>query len=64
MLDDQGFVIDAGSWTKELAEKSAQEIDIELTDVHWTCIEIVREYYEKWQSMPMIKTIRDEEETE
>ncbi len=60
MLDDQGFVVDTGSWTKDLAKKIAKEqFSIELTEAHWACIEIVREYYEKWESIPMIKTIRE-----
>ena len=45
---------------KELAEKIAiEQFHIKLTEKHWTCIYFVREYYGKWEAMPMIKSIRE-----
>jgi TusE/DsrC/DsvC family sulfur relay protein len=60
LLDEQGFLFSSSSWNRELAEKIAiEQIHINLTEKHWTCIYFVREYYGKWETMPMIKAIRE-----
>lgn len=60
-MDAEGFFVDFNSWNEERAEKLARDqFNIELAERHWICIRIVREYYGKWGSMPMVKTIRNE----
>jgi tRNA 2-thiouridine synthesizing protein E len=61
IVDDEGFLVDFNSWNEEIAKKMAEsQFTIQLKEKHWACIGIVREYYKKWGSMPMVKTIRDE----
>ena len=63
LLDQEGFVVDSKAWTEELAQKIASDqFNISLGDTQWRCIRFVREYYQKWGSMPMVKTIRDQAE--
>ena len=61
LFDDEGFLIDSETWTEAVARDIAEkQFDMKLTETHWTCIRSVRTYYEKWSTLPMVKTIRDE----
>ena len=52
-VDEEGFLLENEKWTREIAEILAQgEISGELTDDHWLVINYMREYYEKWGSVP------------
>ena len=43
-LNDEGFLVDAGQWTPEVAATLAREVGIEpLTDRHWKVITFCRE---------------------
>jgi tRNA 2-thiouridine synthesizing protein E len=42
-INDEGFLIESDSWTREIAEAIAQEVGIgPLTDKHWQVIEFCR----------------------
>jgi tRNA 2-thiouridine synthesizing protein E len=56
-LDDDGYLVDLDSWTKEVAETLAKEDSLDLTDAHWEVINFLRDYYEKYQIAPMIKIL-------
>jgi tRNA 2-thiouridine synthesizing protein E len=61
LLDGEGYLADPSMWNEEIAQEIAKrQFGIELTEAHWTCIRVVRKYYEKWSSLPMVKTIREE----
>jgi TusE/DsrC/DsvC family sulfur relay protein len=60
-LDNEGFLINPNLWTEELSRKMAKtEFNITLTDQHLKIIIYIRDYYKKWETLPMLKTIRDE----
>jgi len=62
-FDDEGYLVNPRIWNEEIAEEIAKkQFGIALTEVHWSCIHSVRKYYEKWLSLPMVKTIREEAE--
>ena len=44
-VNDEGYLTDAGQWTKEVAEEIAKELKIELTDKHYQVINFLREKY-------------------
>ncbi len=45
-LDDEGYLREMASWTRERAEELAIANDIgPLTDEHWRVIEFVKEFY-------------------
>jgi tRNA 2-thiouridine synthesizing protein E len=56
-LDDDGYLVDLDSWSKEVAEVLAKEDSTDLTDAHWEVINFLRDYYEKYQIAPMIKIL-------
>lgn len=61
LFDDEGYLIDPRTWSERIASEIAEnQLGMKLTEAHWTCIRYVRTYYEKWSSLPMVKTIRDE----
>jgi TusE/DsrC/DsvC family sulfur relay protein len=60
-LDNEGFLINPDLWTEELSRKMAKtEFNIMLTDQHLKIIIYIRDYYKRWETLPMLKTIRDE----
>ena len=59
-LDEEGFVKIPSLWNDSLAKQMAEDqFKINLTDLHLQIIRLVREFYLKWESMPMMKTIKD-----
>ncbi|NIM46095.1 MAG: TusE/DsrC/DsvC family sulfur relay protein [Nitrososphaeria archaeon] len=62
-LDEDGFIEDVDKWSEEAARFIAKEqFGIELEESHWNVIRFFRGYYEKWGTLPMIKTVRKETE--
>lgn len=60
LYDDEGFLIDWNAWNEAIADEIAKkQFGIELTEGHWKCIRFVRDYYAKWSSLPMVKTLRE-----
>jgi len=60
ILDEEGFLNDSALWTEELSMMMAKEqFDISLTDLQMQVIRFIREYYLKWETLPMVKTIRN-----
>jgi dissimilatory sulfite reductase related protein len=61
ILDDEGFLINSDLWTEDLSKSLAKtQFGITLTDQQLKIIIYIRDYYKKWETLPMIKTIRDE----
>ena len=61
VLDDEGFVKNPDLWTDNLSKSMAKtQFDITLTDQQSKIILYIRDYYKKWETLPMLKTIRDE----
>jgi dissimilatory sulfite reductase related protein len=56
--DAEGFFIDPGQWTEEMADAIAHENGIdELTDRHWMVIRFMRNAYLDSGSAPSIRTL-------
>jgi tRNA 2-thiouridine synthesizing protein E len=61
VLDDEGFLVNPDLWNEELSKSMAKtQFDITLTDQQLKIIVYIREYYKKWETLPLLKTIRDE----
>jgi TusE/DsrC/DsvC family sulfur relay protein len=60
-LDDEGFLTNPDLWTDNLSRRMAKtQFNIILTDQQLKIIIYTREFYKKWETLPMLKTIRDE----
>ncbi len=61
VLDEEGFLIDPDLWTEELSKKMAEkQFNMVLTDLHMKMIRYMREYYKKWETLPILLTISKE----
>jgi len=57
-LDEEGFVKHTEHWSETLAKKMAkQQFNITITETHMEVVRFVREYYLRWGTVPMVKTI-------
>jgi TusE/DsrC/DsvC family sulfur relay protein len=56
-VDAEGFMTDAGQWTKEIAEAIAAENGITLTDRHWEVIDFCRADNEAKGTPPTVRRI-------
>lgn len=50
--DEEGYLVDPGAWTPELAEWFAEEEGINLDDEHWLVLGFMRGYYEARHTAP------------
>ena len=52
MYDKEGFLRNLDDWSPEIARQIAQQEGIELTDAHWEIIELLREFYRRFEASP------------
>lgn len=51
-LDQEGFLQNLQDWNTEAAAILAENENIVLTDQHWEVLNLVRQYYQDYQSSP------------
>ncbi len=57
-VNDEGFLLDSTSWTREIAEAIAEEIGIApLSDKHWQVIEFCRKDATEQKQPPGLRRI-------
>lgn len=54
--DEEGFLLDPGDWSPELARTIAANIGIELTEAHWEVVNFVRRHFETRLAVPELRT--------
>jgi tRNA 2-thiouridine synthesizing protein E len=58
-LNEEGFLVEPGLWTEELAlalAKAEEGLD-QLTDQHWAVIRFIRGHYLETDSAPMVRSM-------
>lgn len=55
--NEEGYLLNLGDWSEEVAEYLAQQDDIELTNEHWEIINFLREYYDEYQMAPAVRML-------
>jgi TusE/DsrC/DsvC family sulfur relay protein len=50
--DDEGYLLDPGDWTEEVAEKFARRERLTLSALHWNVLRFMRRYFEERQIAP------------
>lgn len=62
--DNEGYLIDPEDWDEDIASELAKEENIELTDISWSVLNIMRDYYDHHKVSPdvrhVIKILADE----
>ena len=56
-VDKEGYVINLNDWTEELAEYMARREGINMTIAHWEVVNLLRDYYQRHHTAPMIKML-------
>lgn len=52
VLDEEGYLVEPGDWTPEIATELAHREHIELTSVHWDVIRFMRHFQAEHQVAP------------
>ncbi len=52
MFDKEGFLRNLGDWTPAVAEQMAAREGLALTEAHWEIIELLRDYYQRFEASP------------
>ncbi len=55
--DEEGYIVDIGNWSEELADVIAKEESIELGGEHWEVINFLRDYYAEYQIAPAVRVL-------
>lgn len=50
-VNDEGYMVDASQWSREIAAELAKEEGIELTDKHYEVLEFLRTSSEKGETL-------------
>lgn len=56
-LDEHGHLKDASEWTRAVAASFAANDGIKLTAVHWTVLEILRDYFQEFEIEPPMRVL-------
>ena len=55
--DEEGYLVDIGSWNEELANLIAKDEEIEMTEEHWEVVNFLRDYYNEYQIAPAVRVL-------
>ena len=53
--DEEGYLVNPGDWSRELAVALAREETLSLSEDHWVVITFVRDYYAEYGITPDIR---------
>jgi len=56
-FDQEGFLRDLTSWSPALAQQIAEGEGIQLKSAHWEIINLLREYYQEFDSSPAMRAL-------
>ena len=56
-LDPEGYLVDMTEWSPEVAEALAYEEGIALTDEHWEVLEVLRDFYRRYEMAPAMRPL-------
>lgn len=56
-LDPEGYLVNLGDWTPGVAEALAAEEGRELTPAHWEVIEVLRDFYARYEMVPAMRPL-------
>ncbi len=56
-FDDDGFMVNAADWNKEIGEAIAAALEVKLSDRHWHVINFARQDFENSGEPPTLRRI-------
>ena len=61
-FDDDGFMVDASTWSEEIGRAIAEALEVDLTDRHWQVINFARSDFEANGEPPTLRRITQQTE--
>ncbi|ROM94464.1 TusE/DsrC/DsvC family sulfur relay protein [Pseudomonas brassicacearum] len=56
-LDKDGYLVDLGDWSAEVAAALAAAEELELSPEHWEILELLRGFYQEFQLSPATRPL-------
>lgn len=56
-LDPEGYLVELADWTPAVAAALAAEEGRELTPEHWEVIEVIRDFYARYEASPAMRPL-------
>lgn len=56
-LDPEGYLVDLDAWTPAVAEAMAAEEGRELSPAHWEVIDVLRDFYARYEMAPAMRPL-------
>ncbi|WP_447528886.1 TusE/DsrC/DsvC family sulfur relay protein [Vreelandella sp. TE19] len=56
-LDLEGYLVDQGDWSAEVAELLARDEGLSLSEAHWEVIDVVRDFYQRFEMAPAMRAL-------
>ncbi|MGO3056323.1 TusE/DsrC/DsvC family sulfur relay protein [Halomonas sp. AOP43-A1-21] len=56
-LDPEGYLVEQSAWSKSVAEMLASDEGLVLTDEHWELIDVVRDFYQRYEMAPAMRPL-------
>lgn len=56
-FDPEGFLRELRDWTPDVAEQIAAGENIRLTPAHWEILDLLRSYYQRFDSSPAMRPL-------
>ena len=55
--DEEGYLVNLGDWTEEVANVIAKAENVAMTPQHWEVVNFLRKYYEEYQIAPAVRVL-------
>lgn len=56
-VDEEGYLINLGDWSEEVANHIAQVENLAMSDNHWEVVNFLRDYYDEFQIAPAVRVL-------
>ncbi|CBV42507.1 TusE/DsrC/DsvC family sulfur relay protein [Halomonas elongata] len=56
-LDPEGYLVELEQWTPDVARALAAEEGIALDEAHWEVIEVLRDFYARYEMAPAMRPL-------
>ncbi len=57
-MDDEGYLTQPDTWTREVAESIAEEVlPVRMGDDHWKVIDYLRKYFSQFSAVPPVRML-------
>lgn len=56
-LDPEGYLVEQGDWSDEVAALLAEDEGLSLTEQHWELIRVVRDFYTRYEMAPAMRPL-------